>query len=193
MSFTLSLYLLLTFIQPAASQEELPQVQISTSLGNIIIELYPEKAPISSENFLKYIGLKLSSAASFYRVVDNSNQPNNDVKIEVIQGGLRPADSTVVFGPIAHETTQKTGVKHKNGTLSMARNEPGSATSEFFICINDQPELDFGGRRNPDGQGFSAFGQVIEGMDIVKAIQQQPSSNQYLVKPVQILSTKKIK
>ena len=74
----------------------------------------------------------------------------------------------------------------------MARNKPGSATSEFFICINDQPELDYGGHRNPDGQGFSAFGQVIEGMEVVNKIHQLPSSNQSLLNPVQILATTRI-
>ena len=62
----------------------------------------------------------------------------------------------------------------------MARNEPGSASSEFFICIGDQPELDFGGKRNPDGQGFAAFGKVIRGIDIVRKIQNQPAKGQWL-------------
>src|SRR5262249_16023380 len=88
--------------------------------------------------------------------------------------------------PIAHETTDKTGILHKDGVISMARLQPGSASSEFFICVGGQPELDFGGKRNPDGQGFAAFGKVIEGMDVVRKIQQQPAKDQYLLSPVKI-------
>ena len=88
--------------------------------------------------------------------------------------------------PIKHETTNITGLLHKNGTISMARLDPGTASSEFFICINEQPELDYGGKRNPDGQGFAAFGQVIEGMHIVKNIQKLNSKNQILEKIIPI-------
>jgi len=82
--------------------------------------------------------------------------------------------------PIDHETTEKTGIFHKDGVISMARLQPGTASSEFFICVGDQPELDYGGKRNPDGQGFSAFGKVIAGMDVVEKIHQQPADGQTL-------------
>lgn len=111
---------------------------------------------------------------AFYRVVTMRNQPTSPVKIEVIQGGL-DGDSTKRLPAIAHETNDKTGIKHLDGTISMARGMPGSASSEFFICINAQPELDFGGTRNPDGQGFAAFGHVVQGMDVVRRIQQSPA------------------
>jgi peptidyl-prolyl cis-trans isomerase A (cyclophilin A) len=126
------------------------------------------------------------AGAVFYRVVTMDNQPNNDIRIEVIQGGQGRSPHPQRFDPIPHETTDKTGVLHKNGTISMARSDPGSASSEFFICVNDQPELDFGGKRNPDGQGFAAFGRVVQGMDVVRKIQQQPSESQMLAKPVKI-------
>ena len=90
------------------------------------------------------------------------------------------------------ETTRETGLQHTNGALSMARDAPNTATSEFFICINDQPELDFGGERNPDGQGFAAFGKVIKGMDVVTRIQQQPNKGQRLLEPVIIYSVTRI-
>ena len=114
------------------------------------------------------------------------------MKIEVIQGGLYEDDEIVKHPPIRHETTKETGLKHLDGTLSMARMEPGTASTEFFICIGDQPELDFGGRRNPDGQGFAAFGKVVEGMDVVRKIQQLPDKNQYLSKPLKIFSVELI-
>ena len=152
------------------------RVLIETTAGNIQIELYPEKAPISCKNFLEYVNAEKYNGASFYRVVRMDNQPDKKVKIEVIQGGLKD-DSTKSLPPIVHETTKITDIKHVNGTLSMARNGPGTASSEFFICIGDQPELDFGGKRNPDGQGFAAFGKVVSGMNTVKAIQKQKTGS----------------
>ncbi|MGD9344843.1 MAG: peptidylprolyl isomerase [Candidatus Aminicenantes bacterium] len=167
---------------------ENPRVWIQTELGDIKVEIYSSKAPITASNFLKYVDDKLFDGATFYRVVTMDNQPNNDVKIEVIQGGLGFGESEKRFPPIEHETTEMTGIKHKDGVISMARNEPGSASSEIFICINDQPELDFGGRRNPDGQGFAAFGKVIEGMEVVRKIQVQPAEGQMLNPKIKILS-----
>lgn len=147
------------------------QIRIDTESGPIVLELYADKAPATVVNFLRYIDAKRYDNTTFYRVVRLDNQANNPVKIEVIQGGLG-ADSTQMFPPIAQETTQKTGLKHLDGTLSLARGAPSSGASEFFICINAQPELDFGGKRNPDGQGFAAFGRVVQGMDVVRRIQQ---------------------
>jgi peptidyl-prolyl cis-trans isomerase A (cyclophilin A) len=163
------------------------KIEMTTAYGSIITELYPEKAPITCENFLKYIRANKLDSLHFYRVVRMDNQPHNEVKIEVVQGGL--GDYAVSqFPPIAHETTKKTGILHKDGVISMARWKPGTATSEFFICIGDQPELDFGGLRNPDGQGFAAFGKVVQGMDIVKKIQQMEDQSQMLIDVVEINS-----
>jgi peptidyl-prolyl cis-trans isomerase A (cyclophilin A) len=120
------------------------------------------------------------------------NQPKQEIKIEVIQGGLKADGHPDSLTPIAHETTAQTGILHKDGTISMARNEPGTASSEFFICIHDQPELDFGGKRNPDGQGFAAFGRVTDGMDVVREIQSLPAKGQYLAKDVKILGVDSI-
>jgi len=157
---------------------------METPLGNIVLEIYPDKAPISANNFLRYVDEGRFEGAHFYRVVHMENQPDNKVRIEVIQGGLGFGDSDQRLPEIKHETTEEIGLKHLNGTLSMARNEPGTASSEFFICVRDQPELDFGGKRNPDGQGFSAFGQVVEGMDVVHKIQQSPEKGQMLLETV---------
>jgi peptidyl-prolyl cis-trans isomerase A (cyclophilin A) len=157
-----------------------PEVLIKTSLGDIVVEIYEKEAPITSANFLSYVKKGRYHGATFYRTVRMDNQPNNDIKIEVIQGGLKEDDQNLSLPPIHHETTEKTGILHKDGVISMARNEPGTASSEFFICIGDQPELDFGGKRNPDGQGFAAFGRIIQGMEIVSKIQNQPASGQWL-------------
>jgi len=168
-----------------------PRVIISTELGDIEAELYTSKAPVTANNFLMYVdsGRYNNGFACFYRVVRMDNQPDKKVKIEVTQGGFYE-DSLIEkyqLTPIRHETTKETGVLHKDGVLSMARLEPGTASSEFSICIGDQPELDFGGKRNPDGQGFAAFGKVTKGMDIVKKIQLMEDNAQYLIKPVKII------
>ena len=90
------------------------------------------------------------------------------------------------MAPVAHETTAQTGILHTDGVISMARDAPGTATTEIFICVGDQPSLDFGGMRNPDGQGFAAFGRVVSGMDVVRAIHQSPAGGQTLTPPVAI-------
>ena len=156
---------------------------IKTELGDIYAEIDLKNAPVTSENFLRYIEAKMFDSTCFYRVVRMDNQPDNKIRIEVIQGG-RYKDEENGFPQIIHETTDKTGIKHKDGTISMARSEPGSATSEFFICVGDQPELDFGGKRNPDGQGFAAFGKITRGMDVVRKIHSIKAPSQYLEKPV---------
>ena len=167
-------------------------IKMETDLGPIQIELFPDKAPITVSNFLQYIDETRYGDLHFYRVVHMGNQPDNEVKIEVIQGGLGFDKHPMELPPITHETTDKSGTKHEDGTISMARLEPGTASSEIFICINDQPELNFGGKRNPDGQGFAAFGKVVSGMDIVRQIQMMLSKEQMLVKSVNIKSIKRI-
>ncbi len=159
-----------------------PIVLMKTALGTITLELYPQQAPVTVSNFERYIHEKRLKDATFYRTVTMQNQPDNKVKIEVIQGGLFDDNHPGTLPPIMLETTKMTGLHHLNGSISMARDKPNSATSEFFICIGDQPELDFGGRRNPDGQGFAVFGRVIKGMDVVRKIQKQPADGQ-LLKP----------
>jgi len=173
-----------------------PRVIISTDLGDIEVELFTDKAPITANNFLMYIdsGKYNNGNACFYRTVRLDNQPNKLIKIEVIQGGFYE-DSLVEkyqFPPIKHETTKETGIHHLDGTISMARSEVGTASSEFFICIGNQPELDFAGKRNHDGQGFAAFGKVINGMDVVKKIQQMKDKDQYLINPIKIIKVERI-
>ena len=164
--------------------------EISTSEGNITMELYEDKAPKTVANFLRYVDANYYKNSSFFRVCTPENESDRTIKIQVIQGGkTREHD---VFEPIDIETTKQTGIKHLNGTVSMARDKPNSATQSFFICINDQPELDYNGKRNPDGQGFAAFGKVTQGMDVVLKIQAQENKNQFLNKPIIIHSIKRI-
>ena len=162
-------------------------VKITTSQGEIIVKLEPEKAPITVRNFLNYVKGGHYKGGSFFRTVRSDNQPDNPVKITVIQAGVHPWKQNFLFDPIPLERTNKTGIKHKNGTISMARDKPDSAQESFFICLGNQPELDFGGKRNPDGQGFAAFGQVISGMDIVKKINESKADGQAIMPPILIL------
>lgn len=162
---------------------------IKTSLGDIAIALYADKAPVTVANFIRYVDKNAYNNSSFFRVCTPANEVGRKVKIQVIQGGN--VSVTMMLDSIKIETTKQTGLLHKDGMLSMARSGPNSATSEFFICIGNQPALDYGGARNPDGQGFAAFGRVTRGMDVVKKIQAQKDTGQYLLKPVKIYSIKK--
>ena len=180
--------LLITFLMVSCAHETIIPISIETELGPIQLELYPDGAPITVSNFLRYVDENRYGDFHFYRVVHMENQPDNDVKIEVIQGGLGFDKHPMELPAIIHETTNKTGIRHLNGTLSMARMEPGTASSEIFLCINDQPELDYSGKRNPDGQGFAAFGKVISGMDLIRKIQLLPETKQMLDKVVKVNS-----
>lgn len=169
------------------SQKNIKAV-IETSLGNIYLELYAENAPETVANFVAYASKGLYSNTTFFRVCTPENEAERDIKIEVIQGGN--VEKRELLPPITLETTKKTEIKHQNGTISMARSTPNSAQSSFFICIHNQPELDYGGSRNPDKQGFAAFGKVTKGMDIVLKIQQSANENQYILDPIVINSVK---
>ena len=181
----------LSFVLLSSCTQKDNKYTIETELGNIVFETYPEKAPITTTNFEKYVDQNIFDGASFYRVVRMDNQPKDSIKIEVIQGDFTGKD--YYFPTIAHETTDVTGLKHLDGTVSMGRFKVGSTAAEFFICIGDQPELDFNGKRNPDGQGFAVFGQVIEGMDVVKKIQNGETDYQTLNNKIRIIQIKKVK
>lgn len=190
---------------PAAPDEdETVLVRMKTEKGDIVFALYPERAPVTTANFLAYVDGGLYDGAAFYR----TTRPDNDPMIEVIQGGLwapwREGEEGYAFAAplpdIAHETTATTGLSHTDGTLSMARDAPGTASSEIFVTIGDNTALDYGGARNPDGQGFAAFGKVVDGMDVVRAIQSGATdasldgavmAGQLLDEPVKILSVRR--
>jgi len=176
---------------PGRPEQADSHVLIKTGIGDIVVELFDKQAPVTVANFLAYVDQGLFKGASFYRVVRLDNQPRSSVKIEVIQGGLG-AGGGKALPPILHETTDRTGIRHRDGTISMARDKPGTASSEFFICVNDQPELDFMGLRNPDGRGFAAFGRVVQGMDVVRSIQRLKDKDQMLETSVPILSVLRI-
>lgn len=179
---------------PVQAQVTEITLEMTTEAGVIEIVLDPVRAPVTVSNFMRYVDAGQYNGGVFHRTVTMDNQPNNDVKIEVIQGAVNPdyrddsypPDSG--FDPIPLERTSMTGIRHVDGAISMARLGPDTATSGFFFCIGDQPELDFGGKRNPDGQGFAAFGRVTRGVEVIKKIQMSPRENQRLTPPVVITS-----
>jgi cyclophilin family peptidyl-prolyl cis-trans isomerase len=170
----------------SARVPEQPRVLIDTALGAIEVELDPKSAPLSATNFLRYVQAGFYNDGQFHRTVTLTNQPTNAVKIEVIQASGHPGKTNEFFPAIKLERTRDTGLKHLHGTISLVRTEPDTAQDHFFICIGDQPELDFGGKRNPDGQGFAAFGKVVKGMDVVEKIHESPSTEQTLTPAVRI-------
>ena len=164
------------------------RVLVQTELGDIVLEVDTEHAPRTAANFLRYVDAGHYNGGTFHRTVKMDNQPDSPVKIEVIQAGVNPERTKDGYPPIAIERTRETGLRHTDGAISMARGQPDSATSGWFICINDQPSLDFGGARNPDGQGFAAFGRAVTGMDVVRKIQRAPNTDaQRLTPPIKIL------
>jgi peptidyl-prolyl cis-trans isomerase A (cyclophilin A) len=146
-------------------------------VGMITIEVDAARAPVTSANFLRYVDAGLYNGGEFHRAVRPDNEVRTDAPIQVVQARINQTRKDEGYGPIPLERTSQTGFTHLNGTVSMARDVtptspgPDTATSGVFICIGDQPVLDFAGKRSPDGQGFAAFGRVTAGMDVVRKIQ----------------------
>jgi peptidyl-prolyl cis-trans isomerase A (cyclophilin A) len=167
------------------------RIVMQTTLGDIEIELDAAHAPQSTANFLKYVDAGLYDGGRFHRTVRPDNQREKPVKIAVIQGAANPEKRAEFLPPIPLERTSVTGLRHTDGVVSMARDGADTATHEFFICVGDQPELDFGGKRNPDGQGFAAFGRVVRGLDVVRRIQQAPAEGERLTPPVAVTTVRR--
>ena len=179
---------------PRAAPAQAVRTRVETEAGAFVIEVDPEVAPVTVANYLAHIDRKLLDGGAVYRIVTLANQaPETRHKIEVVQWGMnRPDGLAPPLPPIVHETTRQSGLRHLDGTLSMARAQPGSATAEYFVCVGDQPELDFGGGRNPDGLGFAAFGRVVEGMDVVRALHARGEADQYLAQPIRVRSVHRV-
>jgi len=182
---------------PAGPEPAAPvRVTVTTGQGRIVLELYPDKAPITVANFLRYVDMKRYDGSTFYRA---SHAPT-DPTIGLVQGGLQN-DPAKILKPIAHESTLQTGLKHKDGTISLARRAQGTATSDFFICVGEASYLDADPKAPGDNAGFAAFGQVVEGMDVVRKILTLPTSatagspemkGEMLQPPVPIISMRRV-
>ncbi len=163
-----------------------PQVLIQTELGDIELELDAIHAPLTVKNFLRYVHEGYYNDGVFFRTVNMQNQPDDKVKIEVIQARADPSRQTELFPAIPLERTRDSGLRHADGTVSMARLDADTAQDHFFICVGDQPDLDFAGQRNSDGQGFAPFGRVVKGMDVVRNIHISAADGQQLNPPIRI-------
>ena len=179
-------------------------VRVETTLGSFDIAVDVKRAPITAANFLKYVDAGLYTNGRFHRVTRPDNYkaaPPDRPMMELIQGGLGPEAKGKSFPPIPLERTSVTGIKHVAGVVSMARGTADTATaaSEFFVLLDDQPSLDFGGKRFPDAEGAAAFGRVVAGLDVVRKIQQQPvrtgegQNPQSLAEPVPITRIVRVK
>ena len=190
MAFTFSILMLLTAVISAQSPPV--RVILETEAGEIEIEVDRARAPITAANFLKYVDAGLFDGGIFHRTVRPDNQETKPIKIDVIQAQADPAREAEYPPAIALERTSVTGIQHKDGIVSMARAaDIDSGRAHFFICIGDQPSLDYGGKRNPDGQGFAAFGRVVRGMDVVRKIQMSPARGESLRPAIKIVRVRR--
>ncbi len=165
-------------------------VALVTSAGEIDVRVDTVHAPRTAANFLSYVRRGFFDGGTFFRTVTThpDNQPHKKVRIDVIQATHNTRVHPQVDPPVLFEPTSLTGLRHLDGTVSMARDDaPNTATTDFFICIGPQPGLDDGGKRSKDHHGFAAFGQVVRGMDVVRAIHTAPQRDQHLLKPVTIV------
>lgn len=158
--------------RPTLSRAQEPAlVVVETELGAITLAVDLARAPVTSANFLRYVDGGFYDGGMVNRAVRPDNTVRHDVEIQVIQFQIAPGRKDQQYAPIPLERTRDTHLTHADGTISMARDGADTAVASFFIVIGDQPSLDFGGRRNADGQGFAAFGRVVAGMDVVRRIQ----------------------
>ncbi len=183
--------LALALAAPPAPAALLPRVSFQTTLGDFVVEVDVARAPATARNFLRYVDAGRYGGGAFHRTVTTSpdNQPGKAVKIDVVQAGAAPGED---FPPVMLERTRDTGLAHVDGAISLARDGPDTATSDFFVCVGAQPSLDFGGMRNPDGQGFAAFGRVVSGMEVIRRIHAAPARGQSLEPPVKIVSVARV-
>jgi len=194
MKLSVFVIIVLLWMSCSTKESEYPNVAIETKYGDIVVELYPDKAPKTVAAFLNYIDSGIYNRSTFYRVLNRDNQPSDALKSELIQGGIwrTNAKKAAALRGIPHESTKQTGLQHLRGSLSMARLEPGTAGSEFFICLKKEPGLDYGGENIGDGQGYAVFGRVVKGMEIVEKIYRQREEDQYFDPPVFIFAIKRL-
>jgi peptidyl-prolyl cis-trans isomerase A (cyclophilin A) len=187
-TFQLATFIMCIAIVSGCGGNSPDEVIIKTRAGDIEVKLFPGKAPKTVAAFLSYVDSGYYKNSSFYRILSKDNQPMGGNAAELIQGGIYKTSKVRSYlQGIPHEPTSQTGLKHTHGTLSMARLEAGSATTEFFICIGDNPGFDAGGNKE-DSLGYAAFGEVTKGMSVVMKIYNRPEENQQFNPPVGIIN-----
>ena len=180
-----------TWLRAASAQAV--RTRVETEAGSFVVEVDPEVAPVTVANYLAHVDRKLLDGGAVYRIVTLANQaPETRHKIEVVQWEeTGPTARRRRWRRSPTRRRARAGLRHLDGTVSMARAQPGTATAEYFVCVGDQPELDFGGGRNPDGLGFAAFGRVVEGMDVIRALHARGEADQYLAQPIRVRSVRR--
>ena len=188
--FTISLFVMLGCSQSA---DKNPHILISTAEGEIEGELFPDKAPKTVAAFLSYVDSGFYTNSSFYRVV-LAEGLSSSANTGLIQGGIWQTNESQHpnLPGIPHESTKQTGLSHTSGTISLARTAPGTASTEFFICIGDQTQFDYGKGNSADTLGFAAFGKVVKGMPVVRAIQQENKHGESFDQKIVIKSIKRL-
>ncbi len=149
-----------------------PRVAITTRHGVIVVELEAGKAPLTTANFLRYVDAKKYDGGIFYRAARNRYAPTEGSIV------ANPAKTAQPWPGIKHESTTKTGLRHRAGTISLGRFAPGSGKGDFFICTAELPYLDAQPGAPGDNLGFAAFGQVVSGMSAVRRIHASPVSKE---------------
>ena len=180
--------LMLSACATTANGADKPRVVLETDAGRMVVELELERAPLTVCNFLSYVTDGDYEGGSFFRTVVSATNDNPN-PIDVIQAATPRGSDDDLRPPIPLERTRDTGLRHTAGAISMARDGPDTATSSFFIVTHDTPSLDFGGGRNPDGQGFAAFGRVVEGLDVARRIQAMPADAEEQLTPLVSIRT----
>ncbi|TCR65318.1 peptidylprolyl isomerase [Bosea sp. BK604] len=176
-----------------SAEHALPEVRVETECGGFTIRVNTDKAPVSSATFLAHVRGGHLDGSSVFRILNERNQPDDLHKVSTVQWGwYEQKDNTLPFERPPIEPTSVTGLRHVRGTMSMARRGTGTPGSEYFIILRDEPELDFGGRRNPDGQGFSAFARVIEGFDTLERLHARGEDGQFVKRPIPVLSVREL-
>lgn len=192
--FRLFLFLtLVVFISCSHPIYKNPHVLLNTDYGEVEVELYPDKAPKTVAAFLLYVDSGYYKNSSFYRVLTNENVPS-EYNSGLVQGGIFKTNSNLLtkLPGIEHESTKQTGLSHVSGAISLARTTPGTASTEFFICVGDQPQFDSNGSAGMDSLGFATFGKVFKGMDVVRKIQNNPSHGESFDRDVKITSIERL-
>ena len=171
----------------------LPRVRVQTALGVFTVVVHVDKAPVSGATFLALVRSGHLDGSSVFRILNDRNQPDDEHEVRTVQWGwYERKDNSLPGSRPAHEPTSVTGLRHLRGTMSMARRASGTPGSEYFIILRDEPELDFGGRRNPDGQGFAAFAQVVDGFDTLERLHACGEDGQFVQKPVPVLAVSEL-
>lgn len=161
-------------------------IKLETDLGEVELFFDVQNAPLTAKYFEELVVEGSLDMTSFFRIVSQDSQSSQQGSpIEVLQCGIWK-ESQEELTKLEHESTNLTGLKHRKWSLSTARYGIGTAYGSFFICMRDEPQLDFGGSRHPDGFGFAVFGKVVSGFDVLETIYRNREPEEFQLQAVVI-------